>query len=131
MACILWWTVGIVGFRVATGGGWLRVSSVGVAHRLLAAYDPGMIIETARDLHAWCLESAAAALSGLDPADAEHAAQCIESVVWRHAIGQGLRLGDDWGWVLSMYGDAQFREIVQAAAESAAADRSRRRRWGY
>ena len=91
----------------------------------------GMIIETAADLHAWCLESAAAALAEIQPAAAAHAAQCIESAVWRHAIGQGLRLGDDWGWVLSMYGDAQFREIVQAAAESATADRRRRGRRGF
>lgn len=97
----------------------------------MAAYDAGMIIKTAADLHAWCREQAAAAVSGLDAAAADHAMHCVQSVIWRHAIGQGLRLGDDWGWVLSMYGDAQFREIVQAAAESAAADRSRRRRRGY
>lgn len=87
-----------------------------------------MIIESARQLDDWCRDKAAAQLDGLDEAATDHAAQCIASVVWRHAIGQGLRLGDDWGWVLSMYGDAQFREIVQAAAQSAAADRNRRRR---
>jgi len=90
-----------------------------------------MIIETARDLRAWCIEQAAAAVAGLDAAAADHAIQCIQSVVWRNAIGQGLRLGDDWGWVLSMYGPDQFREIVEAAAESAAADRSRRDRRGF
>jgi hypothetical protein len=90
-----------------------------------------MIIETSAQLHDWCLRQAAGELSGLDAAAAEHAVQCISSVIWRHAIGQGLRLGDDWGWVLELYGPEQFREIIEAAAESAAADRSRRRRRGY
>ena len=51
-----------------------------------------MIIETARDLRAWCIEQAAPAVQGLDAAAADHAMQCVQSVVWRHAIGQGLRL---------------------------------------
>lgn len=104
---------------------------VGVAPPNLAAYDARMIIETSSDLHAWCREQAAAALAGLDPQAAAHAVDCVQSVIWRHGIGQGLRLGDDWGWILELYGLEQFREIVQAAAESAAADRSRRRRRGY
>lgn len=90
-----------------------------------------MIIETSTQLDDWCARQSADQLSGLDPAAADHAVQCISSVVWRHAIGQGLRLGDDWSWVLEMYGPDQFREIVEAAAESAAADRKRRRRRGY
>lgn len=90
-----------------------------------------MIIETARDLRAWCIEQAAPAVQGLDAAAADHALQCVQSVVWRHAIGQGLRLGDDWGIVLELYGPDQFREIVASAAESAAADRSRRDRRGF
>lgn len=91
-------------------------------------YDPDMIIETALQLDRWCREQAADQLGQLDGPAGEHAAMCIASVIWRHAHGQGLRLGDDWGWVLEMYGPDQFREIVQAAAESAAADRRRRRR---
>jgi hypothetical protein len=90
-----------------------------------------MIIETSAQLHDWCLRHATSELSGLNAAAAEHAGQCISSVIWRHAIGQGLRLGDDWTWILEMYGPDQFREIIEAAAESAAADRSRRRRRGY
>lgn len=90
-----------------------------------------MIIETARDLRAWCIEKAAPAVAGMDAAAADHAVQCIQSVVWRHAIGQGLRLGDNWGLILDMYGPEELSGIVQAAGESAAADRSRRRRRGF
>lgn len=97
----------------------------------MVGYDPGMIIESARQLNQWCRVQAAEQLRGLSAAAEEHAAMCISSVVWRHAIGQGLRLGDDWGWVLEMYGPDQLREIVEAAAESAAADRRRRRRGEY
>lgn len=90
-----------------------------------------MIIETSAQLYDWCAWQSADQTSGLDPSAADHAVQCISSVIWRHAMGQGLRLGDDWGWVLEVYGPDQFREIVEAAAESAAADRKRRRRRGY
>jgi hypothetical protein len=90
-----------------------------------------MIIETSAQLHDWVCRNAAGQAAGLDAAAAAHAMECVQSVIWRHAIGQGLRLGHDWGWILEMYGPEQFREIVEAAAESAAADRSRRRRRGY
>jgi hypothetical protein len=90
-----------------------------------------MIIETSAQLREWIGRNAADQAAGLDPAAAAHAMDCVQSVIWRHARGQGLRLGDDWGWVLEMYGPGQFREIVAAAAESAAADRKRRRRRGY
>jgi hypothetical protein len=90
-----------------------------------------MIIETSRELHAWAAEKAQPHTAGLDAAAAAHAVECVASVVWRHGIGQGLRLGHDWGWILDLYGPDEFAAIVQAAAESAAADRSRRRRRGY
>ena len=90
-----------------------------------------MIINTAAELNVWCREKAAAQLAELDAAAAAHAVECIASAVWRNAIGQGLRLGDDWSWVLGLYDAPAIHDIVQAAADSAAADRSRRRRRGY
>ena len=114
---MLWWTLWLFGFPRS---GLALVATVG--------YDSAMIIETAAQLDHWCERQADGLLSALDPAAADHAVQCISSVIWRHAIGQGLRLGDDWAWILKMYGLDQFREIIDAAAESAAADRSRRRR---
>lgn len=90
-----------------------------------------MVINTAAELNVWSREKAAAQLAELDASAATHAVECIASVVWRNAIGQGLRLGDDWGWILDLYGPDEVAAIVQAAAESAAADRSRRRRRGY
>jgi len=106
------------------GRGWRWLSRSGTI--------AGMVIESARQLDDWCRSQAASQLDGADEAAKNHAVQCMVSVIWRHAHGQGLRLGDDWGWVLEMYGPDQFREIVEAAAESAAADRRRRRkRRGY
>lgn len=90
-----------------------------------------MIIENVGQLNQWCRAQAAGQLGKLDASAADHAVACIASVVWRHGIGQGLRLGDDWGWVLSMYGAAEILEITQAAADSAAADRKRRSRRGF
>jgi hypothetical protein len=90
-----------------------------------------MIVENVGQLNHWCRTQAAGELAQLDAAAADHAVACIASVVWRNGIGQGLRLGDDWAWILEMYGLDQFREIIQAAAESAAADRKRRRRRGF
>lgn len=92
-----------------------------------------MIIKTARELDAWALEvvAAAGAADGLDEAAVAHAVQSVSSVAWRHAIGQGLRLGDDWGWVLAMYDAPRVREIVQASIEAQRETESRRRRRGY
>ena len=92
-----------------------------------------MIIETARELDAWSRDALAesGAAAGLDSAAAANAVQAISSVVWRHAIGQGLRLGDDWGWVFAMYDSAAVREIVQVAGEAQRETESRRRRRGY
>jgi hypothetical protein len=71
-----------------------------------------MIIETLAKLCDWAAGAAAAA--GIDPACAEAAA----GVIWRHAHGQGLRAGDDWGWILEQYGPEQLREIAAAAADA-------------
>lgn len=87
-----------------------------------------MIIKTAAELNDWCRCQAAAQIRELDAVAADHAVQCVASVVWRNAIGQGLRLGDDWSWVLELYDAPAIDEIVQAAAGSAAADRRRRGR---
>jgi hypothetical protein len=90
-----------------------------------------MIIKTTRQLHDWVCRQASGEVEDLPPEAAEHATHCILSVIWRHAVGQGLRLGDDWGWLLELYGPEQFRGIVSAAAESAAADTRSRQRRGY
>jgi hypothetical protein len=92
-----------------------------------------MIIETSRELDAWTREALAAsgAAAGLDDAAAAHAIQAISSVVWRHAHGQGLRLGDDWGWILDLYDAAAVREIVRASIDAQRETASRRRRRGF
>lgn len=97
----------------------------------MVGYDFSMIIDTSAQLREWIGRNAAGQAAGLDAAAAAHAMECVQSVIWRHAIGQGLRLGDDWGWILEMYGPDQFREIIEAAADSASADRKRRRRRGF
>jgi hypothetical protein len=84
-----------------------------------------MTIKTLAKLCDWAAAQAAAA--GVDPSCAEAAA----GVIWRHAHGQGLRAGDDWGWILAQYGAEQFREIEAAAAAAARDDKDRRRRRGF
>jgi hypothetical protein len=78
-----------------------------------------MIIENLAKLCDWA--AAAAREFGVDPSCAEAAA----GVIWRHAHGQGLRAGDDWGWILAQYGAEQFREIEAAAASAARPGRGR------
>jgi hypothetical protein len=78
-----------------------------------------MIIENLAKLCDWA--TAAAREFGVDPRCAEAAA----GVIWRHAHGQGLRAGDDWGWILAQYGAEQFREIEAAAAAAARPGRGR------
>ena len=125
------WSAGCVDLYLVVDSWDFSFPRPGVAPVSTAGYDPAMIIETSAQLHDWVCRNAAGQAAGLDAAAAAHAMDCVQSVIWRHARGQGLRLGDDWGWVLELYGPDQFREIVAAAAESAAADRSRRRRRGY
>ncbi len=76
-----------------------------------------MIINDARQLWDWCQAQAAGALHGLDDSQANTAVEDVCSVVWRHAHGQGLGVGDDWGWVLEMYDSKRIAEIVQASVE--------------
>lgn len=121
ISCV--WTVGTV--RIVA---FIRT---GLAPVFMGGYDAVMIIKNVGQLSEWCRTQAAGQLGKLEATAADHAVACITSVVWRHGIGQGLRLGDDWAWVLSMYGDAEILEIVQAAADSAAADRKRRSRRGF
>jgi hypothetical protein len=92
-----------------------------------------MIIETARKLDAWSRERLedSGALPGLDDAAAAHAVQSISAVVWRNAVGQGLRLGQDWGWILDAYDAAAIRGIVEASIEAQAATAANRRRRGF
>ena len=83
-----------------------------------------MIIENLARLCDWSAAQATAcgALDSLPQDAAGHAVECIAGVIWRHALGQGLRPGDDWGWILEMYDPARIREI---ATESAAIHRPR------
>lgn len=92
-----------------------------------------MIIKTARELDAWSRERLGDCelAAGLDHEAAAHAVQAISSVVWRNAIGQGLRFGQDWGWLLETYDAAGIREIVQASIEAQAATARRRSRRGF
>lgn len=87
----------------------------------MPAYDSGMIIESLAKLCEW------AAAAGTAPEAVEY----VAGVIWRHAHGQGLAAGDDWGWILEQYGPDQIREIEAAAASAAKADRSRRNRRGF
>ena len=70
-------------------------------------YDAGMIIENLAKLCDW-VEAA-----GCAPGCVEAAA----GVIWRHAHGQGLRAGDDWGWILAQYDAPRLREIEAASQE--------------
>lgn len=79
-----------------------------------------MRINTLRDLVRWCDDAAASSLAGLPPVQAATAAEDCAGVIWRHAHGQGLAAGDDWGWVLEMYDSGRLAEIVR---ESIAAHR--------
>ena len=78
-----------------------------------------MVINDARELLEWCQAQAEAtdALQGLDDSQAHTAVEDVCSVVWRHAHGQGMRVGEDWGWVLEMYDSNRIAEIVQASVE--------------
>ena len=76
-----------------------------------------MTINDARQLLEWCQAQAAHALDGLDDSQAHTAVEDVASVIWRHAHGQGLGVGDDWGWVLEMYDSKRISEIVQASVE--------------
>lgn len=95
------------------------VFTVGVALAAAAAYDPCMIIETLARLTDWAAAQAAesGALAGMNRHQASAAVEAIAGTIWRHAIGQGLRPGDDWGWILEMYGPDRMAEIVRAAQE--------------
>lgn len=72
-----------------------------------------MKVESLRQLVEWADREAAAAGIDRTPKTAEH----IASVIWRHAHGQGLSVGDDWSWVLEMYGPDQMRKIDKASRE--------------
>jgi hypothetical protein len=80
-------------------------------------YDAGMKIDTLAQLVNWAAAQAADIVQGLPPAQAGKAVEDIAGVIWRHAFGQGLRPGDDWGWILAQYDSQRLREIVAASAE--------------
>ena len=88
------------------------VSTLGLALSDASGYAGGMKINTLAQLTDLC--EAAAADAGCDPAHAP----AIASVIARHAMGQGLAYGDDWGWVVELYDAAAVREICEAADEA-------------
>ena len=75
-----------------------------------------MIIKSAKTLADWA-EAAAGAMLPSDPDLRVSTVGAICSVVWRHARGQGLELGHDWGWVLELYTPQKLAEIVAEAAK--------------
>jgi len=75
-------------------------------------YDAGMRINNLRQLCDWAQDHAAASLAGLPAAQAATAVEDIAGVIWRHAFGQGLRPGDDWGWILDQYDAGRIAAIV-------------------
>lgn len=80
-------------------------------------YDDGMKIDTLTQLVNWAAAQAADIVEGLPPAQAGKAVEDIAGVIWRHGFGQGLRPGDEWGWILAQYDSQRLREIVAASAE--------------
>jgi hypothetical protein len=76
-----------------------------------------MVINNLAQLCNWVQDQAAEVLAEYDPRLATHAVEDIASVIARHARGQQVSWGDDWGWVLEMYGPAQMREIVSESAK--------------
>jgi hypothetical protein len=80
-------------------------------------YDAGMKIDTLAQLVNWAAAQAADSVQGLPPAQAGKAVEDIAGVIWRHGFGQGLRPGDDWGWILAQYDSQRLREIVAASTE--------------
>ena len=80
-------------------------------------YDAGMKIDTLAQLVNWAAAQAADIVQGLPPAQAGKAVEDIAGVIWRHGFGQGLRPGDDWGWILAQYEPPRLREIVAASTE--------------
>ena len=59
-------------------------------------------------------------------ADRATAGEDIAGVIHRHAFGQGLVWGDDWGWILEMYGRAELDRIAEESARAHAPKRRRR-----
>ena len=76
-----------------------------------------MVISNLAQLCNWVQEQAAGLLAEHDPRLAMHAVEDIASVIARNANGQQLSWGDDWGWVLEMYGPEEMREIVVESAK--------------
>ena len=76
-----------------------------------------MVIENLAQLCNWVQEQAAELLADYDPQLATYAVEDIASVIHRNAHGQQLSWGDDWGWVLELYGPEQMREIAVESAK--------------
>ncbi len=76
-----------------------------------------MIIEDLARLCDWVQEHAAEVLADYDPQLANFAVEDIASAISRNARGQQLSWGDDWGWVLELYGPEQMREIAVESAK--------------
>jgi hypothetical protein len=83
------------------------------------------IISSLPELFDWACSQAAPHTVGQPPAAAAAAAEDIAGVIWRHAMGQGLKPGDDWGWILDQYDSAAVAKIVAASIENAGNRRGR------
>jgi len=71
-----------------------------------------MVIANLADLCRWVQDTPRDVLAGYEPDLASRAVEDIAGVIHRHAHGQQLSWGDDWGWVLELYGPDQIREIA-------------------
>ncbi len=76
-----------------------------------------MIIHNLTELCQWVEQRAADVLADYDPRLAAYAVEDIASVIHRNAHGQQLSWGDDWGWVLEMYGTEQMKAIAIESAK--------------
>jgi hypothetical protein len=86
-----------------------------------------MRIDSLPQLHDWVTDQTRGIVAGLPPAQAAEVVESAAGVIWRHAFGQGLRPGDDWGWILAQYDQSQLQAVAAAALEPPAAGPGRRR----
>ena len=78
-----------------------------------------MHVHNLKQLVDWVDESFAGVLSDLTHVERARAGEDIAAVIWRHAFGQGLAIGDDWSWVLELYTHDRVREIAGESVRAA------------
>lgn len=77
-----------------------------------------MHVHSLKQLVDWVDESFAGVLSDFTHTDRARAGEDIAGVIWQHAFGQGLAIGDDWGWVLEMYTPDRALEIARESVRA-------------